>query len=205
MSDTTNERRSQLLPKGSDWLLPYVGQLRASGPRVLEVGCGPGLDAATLIAAGFEVTGFDRAVAPLLRARAAVAGAGFLLADAVWLPFRDAAFDAAVASLSLHYLAWAETRMAFGEVRRVVRPGAPFVFRVNATDDVHHGAGEGEELEPNFYRNPASYHAETKRFFDEAAVRAAVAGLFEVEHLAHVTIHRYEMPKRVWECLARAI
>jgi ubiquinone/menaquinone biosynthesis C-methylase UbiE len=193
------------LPKGSDWLLPFVGQLRAGGSRLLEVGCGPGLDAATLVDEGFDVTGFDRAVAALARAKASVAGAAFLRADAVCLPFRDGAFDAAVASLSLHYLPWAETRTAFREVRRVLGPGAPFVFRVNATDDVHHGAGEGEELEANFYRNAASYHAETKRFFDDVAVRAAAVGLFEVEHLAHVTIHRYEMPKRVWECLGRAV
>lgn len=124
---------------------------------MLELGCGPGLDAATL----------------------------------------------AVASLSLHYLPWAETRAAFAEVARVLRTGAPFLFRVNATDDFHHGAGEGEVVEPNFYRSPRRIHAETKRFFDEAAVQAAVAGYFAVEHLEHVTVVRYEKPKRAWECLAR--
>lgn len=196
--------RSQPLPKDSGWLLPFLPALRALGPRVLEVGCGPGLDAATLSRHRFEVVGFDRAREPLLRARGRAAGATLLQADAaIPLPFRDGAFDASVASLSLHYLPWAATRRAFGEVARVLRPGAAFLFRVNATDDHHHGAGQGEELEPNFYRNPASFHAETKRFFDEAAVRQAVAGLFEVEHLAHVTIDRYEQPKRVWECLAR--
>ncbi len=193
------------MPKGSDWLLPFLPRLRALGRRVVEVGCGPGLDAATLEAAGFKVTGFDRAAPPLPRARAAAPGAAFLRADVTRLPFRADAFDGAVASLSLHYLSWDETRAAFGEVRRVLRPGAPFLFRVNATDDFHHGAGEGDELEPNFYRNPNSFHAETKRFFDEAMVRAALAGWFEVEHLAHMTIHRYEQPKRVWECLAKAI
>lgn len=63
---------------------------------------------------------------------------------------------------------------------------------------------EGEELEPNFYRQPAAFHAETKRFFDEPMVRAAVEGHFEVRHLEHKTIYRYQDPKRIWECLAFA-
>lgn len=165
------------------------------------------MDASTLTAHGFEVVGFDRA--PLARATASAPAAAFLRADlARTLPFRDGTFDSAVSSLALHYLAWAETRAAFGEIRRVLRDGSPFLFRVNATDDFAHGAGVGEELEPNFYRSADSYHAhfsETKRFFDEAMVRAALEGLFEVEHLEHKTIHRYEQPKRVWECVGRAI
>ena len=87
----------------------------------------------------------------------------------------------------------------------MLAPGAAFLFRVNATDDYNHGAGEGEQLEPNFYRTPTAFHSETKRFFDEPMVRAAVAGHFELEHLAHRTIHRYEQPKQAWECLARAL
>ncbi len=170
---------------------------------MLELGCGPGLDAATLLAAGFNVTAFDRI--PLIRTRQSAPSARLLRADlAIALPFRDAAFDCAVASLSLHYLPWTQTRSAFSEVRRVLRPSAPFLFRVNATDDFAHGAGEGEQLEPNFYRQPTAYHAETKRFFDEAMVQAAVAHLFEIQHLEHKTIYRYQEPKRVWECLVLA-
>ena len=36
-------------------------------------------------------------------------------------------------------------------------------------------------------------------------VRAALDELFTLEQLEHKTIHRYEEPKRVWECLGRAI
>ena len=195
---------SRPLPKDSDWLSPFLARLRSGGVRLLELGCGPGLDAATLLAAGFEVTAFDRI--PLTRARQTAPGARLLRADlARALPFRDGAFDAAVASLSLHYLPWAQTRAAFAEVRRVLNEGSPFLFRVNATDDYAHGAGQGDEIEPHFYRGPGHYHSETKRFFNEPMVRQAVEGWFEVRHLAHRTIYRYEDPKRVWECLAIAI
>ncbi|MEO8541684.1 MAG: methyltransferase domain-containing protein [bacterium] len=196
-------QRSQPLPKDSDWLLPFLPQLRATGPKILEIGCGPGLDAATLVANRFEVTAFDRR--SVARAREAVPTATFLRADlATALPFRTASFDVALSSLALHYLPWIETRAAFAEIRRVVRAGAPFLFRVNATDDFAHGAGKGELLEPNFYRDEHHYHADTKRFFDEAAMRAAVDGLFVIAHLEHKTVFRYDDPKRAWECLAFA-
>jgi len=194
---------SRPLPKDSDWLSPFLARLRSGGVRLLELGCGPGLDAATLLAAGFDVTAFDRI--PLTRARQTAPGARLLRADfGRALPFRDGVFDAAVASLSLHYLPWVETRAAFTEVRRVLNEGSPFLFRVNATDDYAHGAGEGEELELNFFRDSGHYHSDTKRFFDESMVRAAAEGLFDVAHLEHKTIYRYQAPKRVWECLAIA-
>jgi len=197
------ESGSQPLPQDSDWLLPFLPTLRERGSRLIEIGCGPGLDAATLLAAGFDVTAFDRA--SLARARAIAPGARLFRADLGWtLPLRTGVFDAALASLSLHYLPWAKTAAVFAEIRRVLRPGMPFLFRLNATDDVHHGAGQGEEIERNFYRAPAAVHADTKRFFDEDSVLAAVDGPFLVEQLEHVTIHRYEQPKQAWLCLARA-
>lgn len=204
MTDATREQESQPLPKDSGWLLPFLPELRRLGPRILELGCGPGRDAATLLQEGFDVVAFDRAPGPLAKARELAPAAQLIRADLdCALPFADASFDAAVSSLAMHYLPWAGTRRAFAEVRRVLRPGAAFLSRVNASDDVLHGAGEGEELEPGFFRSPSAYFSETKRFFDEAMVRAAVDGLFEVEHLEHKTIHRYEDPKRVWECLGR--
>ncbi len=204
MSSPADQQRSQPPPKGDDWLLSFVGVLEASGPRVLEVGCGPGRDAATLSERGFEVVAFDRL--PLLAAAERAPKADFLRADvSSQLPFRDGVFNGAVASLSLHYLPWEATRRALSEIRRVVREGGAFAFRVNADDDANHGAGEGEELERGFFRTPRPSYSETKRFFDEQMVWAAVEGLFEVERLEHKTIHHHAEPKRVWECLARAI
>ena len=74
---------------------------------------------------------------------------------------------------------------------------------MNASDDVNHRAGEGEEIEPGFFRTPDPHFSETKRFFDEPMVRAAVAGAFKLLHVEHVTITRYRQPKRAWECLGR--
>lgn len=204
MPSSVDHQGSQPPPKGVDWLLPFAGVLQAAGLRVLEVGCGPGRDAAMLSERGFEVVAFDRL--PLHPAKERAPRVEFLRADvSSQLPFRDGAFDSAVASLSLHYLSWEATRRAFSEIRRVVRDGGAFVFRVNADDDFNHGAGDGEDLERGFFRTPRPSYSETKRFFDEPMVQAAIEGLFEVEQLEHKTIHHHAEPKRVWECLARCV
>ncbi len=185
-----------------DWLEPHLARVPA-GVRVLDLGCGPGWDSAALRARGFEVISTDRADSELARARIEAGTQALLRVDhSRPLPFRDAAFAVVVASLSLHYLPWADTLAAFEEVHRVLQPGGRFLFRVNATDDVEFGALEGIEVEPGLRQTTLSGYSETKRFFDEAAVRAA-ASRFAIESLRHMTIARYAKPKRVWECCCR--
>lgn len=87
----------------------------------------------------------------------------------------------------------------------MLHSGSPFLFRVNATDDINHGAGQGVEIEPNYYLATRHSWDDAKRFFDEASVREAVGGSFAIGQLTHRTIYRYEQPKQVWECLVRAI
>ncbi|MCO5201527.1 MAG: class I SAM-dependent methyltransferase [Chloroflexi bacterium] len=187
-------------PGPESWLRPFLPRFREAGPRVLDAGCGPGLDAAFLAAEGFDVTACDRQCPPSAPWTGPVA---YVFADLCALPFRPASFDAVVASLSLHYLPWSATLAAFRDSGELVRPGGCFLFRVNASDDVHHGAGQGEQLEPGFFRVPTAMvsHSQTKRFFTEADVRAVIPTGFRIEHLAHRAIRRYQQPKQVWECL----
>jgi len=190
------------LPNPDPWLERHVEAMRAAGRRVLEVGCGPGTDAAYLAGLGFEVVAFDRAN-PGRAAR--TAGPRWVVADATSLPFRAGTFDVVVASLSLHYLPWVETVRVFREVGEMVGRRGVLLFRVNASDDVNHGAGQGEEVEPGFFRvaGDAGFWSETKRFFTAEDVRAVVPKEFEVEVLEHRTILRFREPKQVWESRAR--
>lgn len=191
----------QPLPNPDPWLERHLPVLRSAGRRLIEIGCGPGTDAAILAAEGFAVTAFDRA-GPGRKARDA--DVRWVLADATALPFRPASFEVAVASLSLHYLPWDETLRVFGEIAGLLVQGGAFLFRVNASDDVHHGAWQGEELEPGFFRVPQETGgwSDTKRFFTGADVRAVLPPGMRIEHLEHRTILRYRDPKQVWECLA---
>ncbi len=193
---------------GADpWLDPFLEAMRAAGGTALELGCGIGEDAAELTARGFRVFAFDLARAPIRRAVANAPAARFFVADLQSpLPVRGGAVDSVVASLSIHYFPWQQTLGISNEVRRVLRPGGVFVFRVNATDDVNFGAGQGEELEPNYYHVPPDgrNNRPYKRFFDEASIRALLTPGWRITHLAHRTISRYDTPKQVWECCAHA-
>lgn len=191
---------------GADpWLDPFLDAMRSAGETALELGCGPGEDAAELIARGFRVFGFDVIRKPIDRAIENAPGAHFFVADLRSpLPVRSAAVNVVVASLSIHYFPWQTTRALLDEVGRVLRPGGIFVFRVNATDDANFGALQGEEIEPNYYHVPPDgrNNRPAKRFFDAPSIRALLTPGWRVTHLAHRTISRYDTPKQVWECCA---
>lgn len=184
------------------WLAPL--RKAAAGAPVLELGCDTGGDTGWLLAQGFEVVATDIAADALAACSHAAPGAHLLRHDLrTPLPFAEAAFGAVIASLCLHYFDWATTAAAVGEIRRCLRPGGVLLCRVNSTRDTHHGAGQGEEIEPHYYRTDARY-AGYKRFFDAADLDR----LFQPAHWAQVhrqetESHRYALPKVAWELVLR--
>lgn len=102
-----------------DWLAP------APGLRWLDVGCGNGTFMAQVAArcAPARLAGIDPAVAQLAYARALpmLRDAQLELADAMALPFADAAFDVAVMPLVLFFVP--EPARGVAEMVRVVGPG----------------------------------------------------------------------------------
>jgi ubiquinone/menaquinone biosynthesis C-methylase UbiE len=94
--------------------------------RVLDVGIGMGFDlpwfrrAATVIGVDPDADALRRAWKRAARSSPRVA---LVAADAEALPFRDRAFDAAVATLAFCTIPRPERALA--ELRRVVRPGGP--------------------------------------------------------------------------------
>lgn len=104
-----------------------AGQIRwavdnAVGPDVLEVGCGHGVLARRLAAAGFAVTATDLSPENLEAVRRAVSAGPRLrlqIADAERLPFADRSFDTTVCAHTLEHVR--DFDRAVGELVRVTR------------------------------------------------------------------------------------
>lgn len=89
--------------------------------RVIEIGTGPGIDAAAFRAEGFEVAGVDLSPAHVELARAA--GIDAHVAAAQELPFASASFDALWSMSVLMHMPDADLEDALDEFARVLRPG----------------------------------------------------------------------------------
>ena len=95
------------------------------GRKVLEVGCGAGVDLARFARGGAQVTGVDLATSAIDLARANFAQQGlegdFRVADGEQLPFPDDTFDLVYAHGVVQYTA--NPRRLVEECRRVLKPG----------------------------------------------------------------------------------
>ena len=110
-------------------LVPYD---RSAGLRVLDVGCGAGVDLARFAAGGARAVGVDlaRRALELARAnlRARTLPARLVEADGEALPFADGAFDLVFAHGVVQYTG--DDRRLVEECRRVLRPGGTAIFQV---------------------------------------------------------------------------
>lgn len=92
-----------------------------AGMRVLDVGCGTGVQLQRYAEAGCVVAGIDLSEAMLTRARARLGRATDLrVGDATRLPFDNGAFDLVTATLVLHEVPTAARDVAVKEMQRVL-------------------------------------------------------------------------------------
>jgi ubiquinone/menaquinone biosynthesis C-methylase UbiE len=106
------------------WMDEILEYDRAHGLRVLDVGCGQGIDVVRYAAAGARVTGIDLTPRHVELACAHVAAAGLIaeivVGDAEKLPFPDASFDRVSSNGVLHHTP--DMPRALREIRRVLSP-----------------------------------------------------------------------------------
>jgi SAM-dependent methyltransferase len=113
--------------------LPRVVDFAAyRGKRLLEVGCGVGLDLVRFAQHGARVTGIDLAEVSIKLAKKNLALHGVTgdlqIMDGEHLQFEDECFDVAYAHGVLQYTAEAERMIQ--EIRRVLRPGGQAILMV---------------------------------------------------------------------------
>jgi SAM-dependent methyltransferase len=108
-------------------LVPAVLEGAELGPRVLEIGPGPGLTTEVLAGVAPELTAIELDPALARATRDRVPTADMVQGDATTMPFADATFSAVVCLTMLHHLPYPELQdRLFGEVHRVLRPGGVF-------------------------------------------------------------------------------
>lgn len=157
----------------------FASTLRSEGrSRLVDVGAGPGLDAAQWRSDGFDVVGLDLAHAnvELMRDGGLVGVTGSLHR----LPFRSGSFDALWTMSTLVHVPDRHVDAALAELVRVVAPGAPVGIGTWGGRDFE-GAPEVGEIRPyrffslrshDRWRNVLAGHGtvETFRSFDPHAV-----------------------------------
>jgi SAM-dependent methyltransferase len=103
-----------------------------AGRRVLEVGCGAGVDLARFARGGAAVTGVDIASSAIDLARANFEQQGLRgelhVANGEQLPFPDGSFDLVYAHGVVQYTS--DPRRLVEECRRVLAPGGEAIFQV---------------------------------------------------------------------------
>jgi ubiquinone/menaquinone biosynthesis C-methylase UbiE len=99
-----------------------------SGEHILDVGCGTGIFAEDVLAAGVQLTGIDLSIPMLQRANVRLGHTRFstLGADMQALPFADNSFDRVFSMTAIEFCADACPGIA--ELHRVVRPGGCVVL-----------------------------------------------------------------------------
>ena len=117
------------------------------------------------------------------------------------LPFENNFAYIIIADLVLHYFAENKTKMILDEIHRITGDGGFLFARVNSTKDLNFGAGQGDEIERNYYYNNGSF----KRFFDEKMIdEILVNSKWEKLHASEYSIDRYGKTEKVlWEIILK--
>ncbi|MFM1651388.1 class I SAM-dependent methyltransferase [Brevibacillus sp. B_LB10_24] len=137
-------------------------QMLLAGGRVLDVGCGVGIDSLRLKRHMLDVQGLDISEVMLAEAKRLVEGVPFWQGDFRALPFAPDSFDGVWANGSLFYVTTADLQQTLQEVRRILKTGGVFF--------ASYLQGEGE-----FYRNSLYHHCyrpeELEQYYREAGFK----------------------------------
>lgn len=119
--------------------------------RLLEVGCGPGANVWFMAREGFTVSGIDGSSTAIKQAIKRLSREGLTadlrVGDYSTIPWPDSSFDGVVENVSFYCNRWSVVKDALSEIRRVLKPGAPFLS--SFFTDRTWGYGRGTMVEPD--------------------------------------------------------
>ncbi|MFC1908561.1 class I SAM-dependent methyltransferase [Chloroflexota bacterium] len=112
-----------------------------AGKKVLEIGCGAGIDSAEFARNGALVTSTDFSETAVQSTRdllkEANLPANVVQADATSLLFEDNTFDCVYSFGVLHHIPWVESALA--EIKRVLKPGGQLMVMLYNQDSLLYG------------------------------------------------------------------
>lgn len=144
--------------EGASGFYAYTASLlpQAAGSRVLDLGCGTGLELEEYFARnpGAAVTGIDLSDAMLNALKAKFPDKALTLIQASYfdVPLGESAYDAAVSVESLHHFPADMKAALYEKLRAAIRAGGAFVL----TDYF----AESEEMEKEYFQNLAALKKE---------------------------------------------
>ncbi len=176
------------------WLGPWTDEI--AGRKVLELGCGKGIDSRFIAQHAHYLVACD------INPTKHLYGTALLCVDhSQRLPFKDACFDLVIASLCLHYFDHEKTSSILEEIARVLSKGGALICRLNSSKDINSGAIADLEMQTHLVR----VNEQLKCFFDEETVKGIFSGKWKLMSLVEKNIDRYEKNKVVWELFSKLI
>ncbi len=189
--------------KSDEWLDTFSDIITDCKTPIIDLGCGYGVDTKYLVEMGKQVISCDyapNAVSNIKINFPELYGAEcFDMRDG--LPFPDNYTNLIIADLTLHYFSTHTTNKILYELKRVLKKDGTLLLRVNSTNDVNHGAGQGLEVEHHYYKSDDNCY---KRFFDEADIHFFFHD-WNIVSLSNKIMYRYEAPKNLWEVAVRVL
>ena len=178
------------------WLDKYENILiKSKDSPIIDLGCGFGNDTLYLKERGYEVVSCDFSEEALIRLNNLIDNLTVKCFDMKdGLPFKNNSSRVVISDLSLHYFTWGDTQKILKEINRVLMNDGILLCRVNSTNDINYGAGQGIEIEENFY----DINGKLKRFFDEGQLRKLFKD-WDIQYIKESQINRYKNVKIVWE------
>lgn len=131
-------------PRGArTWFLGEVLARVGEGSRILELGCGPGTDAAAL-SYGRRYIGIDLSPVQLAIARHRASGTAFVVGDFTRMAFRPASLDGVAAFFAFNHVPKGEVEPTFARIYTWLRPGGRLMtslLTIEAEDRVEEWLG----------------------------------------------------------------
>ena len=178
------------------WLLSFEETIQNCHTPIVDLGCGSGVDTKWLMKRGKQVIACDYSAKAIEHIRSAIPEIYKTMCFDMSkeLPLEDHSAQLLIADLSLHYFTEEITRFVLNEIRRVLTRDGSMLLRVNSIKDVNYGAGEGTELESNYFRTK---DGRFKRFFNREDIDRFFSD-WHILHLSEDQTHRFGLPKELW-------